>query len=75
MFVFVAYVTIEKLADLTGYTAKAIRRKIERREFIEGLHYRRAPDGRVLMDVKQFNEWIKGNDYGQETKMEARRAG
>lgn len=33
------YIRIEKFAAETGYTAKAIRRKIEAGVFVEGVHY------------------------------------
>ena len=42
-----AYVLIPKAADLTGFTVKAIERKIEEGVWLEGREYRRGPDGRM----------------------------
>jgi len=53
------YVTIAKLASLTGYTEKAIRRKIEEGIFLESIHYLKAPDGRIHFDLEQYEKWLK----------------
>lgn len=52
-------VTIDKLADLSGYTTKALRCKIERGEFIESVHFYKAPDGRIHFDVKEYLKWLQ----------------
>lgn len=54
------YVTIEKAAELTGYTPDAIRAKIKRGDWLEGTVYKRAPDGRVLIDVEGYEKWVEG---------------
>lgn len=54
------FVTIDKLSELSGYTAKAIRRKMERAEFVEGRHYFRAPDGRIHFDLEAYSLWVQG---------------
>lgn len=48
------YVTIPVAAAMTGYSAKAIRRKIEAGVWLEGREFRRAPDGHVLISVKGY---------------------
>lgn len=53
------YVRIEKFSEETGYTPKAIRRKIETGVFVEGVHYRRAPDGRILVCMEAFEAWVE----------------
>lgn len=45
------YVTIAKFSADTGDSEKAVRRKIEEGVWIEGRHFRRAPDNRVLIDT------------------------
>ena len=42
---------LPKAAELTGYSEKAIRRKIEDGVWLEGHEYVRAPDGRILVDT------------------------
>jgi hypothetical protein len=53
------YVTIPVAAALTGYSAKAIRRKIESGVWLEGREFRRAPDGHVLISVKGYELWVE----------------
>lgn len=53
------YVTLEKCHDLTGYSVKALRRKIESGVWAEGIHYRKAPDNRVLVDLDRFEKWVE----------------
>lgn len=53
------YVTINMAATLTGYSPKAIRRKIESGVWLEGREFRRAPDGHVLISVKGYELWVE----------------
>jgi hypothetical protein len=53
------YVTIPLAAALTGYSAKAIRRKIESGVWLEGREYRKAPDGHVLISMKGYQQWVE----------------
>ena len=39
----------------TGYSEKAVARKIEDGVWVEGREYVRAPDGRLLIDMDGFN--------------------
>ena len=52
------YVTLELFAEMSGYSRKAIERKIEDGVFLEGREYRRAPDGRLLIDLQGFEKWV-----------------
>lgn len=54
------FVRIPLAETLTGYTEKAIRRKIEEGVWLEGREYRRAPDGNLLIDMEGFNLWVEG---------------
>lgn len=54
------FVTIGLASYVTGYSAKAIERKIEGGTWIEGSEYARAPDGRVLVDLDGFVRWARG---------------
>jgi hypothetical protein len=42
---------------VTGYSVKAMERKIERGDWIEGREWVRAPDGRVMLDTLGYEEW------------------
>jgi len=46
--------------EMTGYTIKAMQRKIERGEWVEGKVWIRAPDGRVLISIPDFEKWVEG---------------
>jgi hypothetical protein len=50
------YVTITVASSITGYSAKAIRRKIENGVWLEGREFRRAPDGHVLISLKGYQQ-------------------
>lgn len=50
---------LQTYAELVGYTDKAVRRKIEEGVWQEGVHYRRAPDGRLWVDVQGVERWVE----------------
>lgn len=56
----VRYVLVPLFCALTGYTDKAVRRKIQEGKWIEGRHYRRAPDGHITMDLEAYYRWVEG---------------
>lgn len=56
----VRYVTVEKFAVESGYTEQAIRTKMSRGVWIEGRHWRRAPDGKPLIDTTGVEAWVEG---------------
>lgn len=68
-FVQLRYMLIPKFCELTGYTAKAVRRKIEDGIWIEGLHYRRAPDGHITMDLQAYYRWVESTGSLAPTKI------
>lgn len=51
------YVTIQRAADLTGYTVRAIQTKIDRGVWLCGRVWVHAPDGRILIDMQGYEEW------------------
>lgn len=44
----------------TGYTPKAVQRKIEDGKWIEGRMYRRAPDGHITVNLQEYYSWVRG---------------
>ena len=54
------FVRIPLASQLTGYTEKAIRRKIEEGVWLEGREYKRAPDGNLLIDMEAYERWVGG---------------
>jgi hypothetical protein len=53
------YVRPGVAAAAVGLTVKAIERKIEDGKWIEGREYRRAPDGRIYIDMRGFEKWVE----------------
>lgn len=53
-------VLIGKLAELTGYSKKAIELKVQRGVFAEGIHYVKAPDGRIHFSLENYRKWVLG---------------
>lgn len=54
------YVLLPLANLITGYTVKAMERKIERGDWPEGKVWKRAPDGRILIDMVGFQKWVEG---------------
>lgn len=55
-----AYVSVKAYASTSAYTEKAIRRKIEKKVWVEGQQYRRSPDGRIQISTTGVKRWIEG---------------
>ena len=54
------YVLLPLANLLTGYSVKAMERKIERGDWQEGKVWKRAPDGRIVIDVLGYQRWVEG---------------
>lgn len=53
------YVLLPLANLITGYTIKAMERKIERGDWQEGKVWKRAPDGRILIDIVGYQKWVE----------------
>jgi hypothetical protein len=53
------YVLLPLANALTGYSVKAMERKIERGDWQEGKVWKRAPDGRVMIDMTGYQRWVE----------------
>lgn len=56
------WVLIPLFCTLSGYTDKAIRCKIADGIWIEGRHYRKAPDGRITINIPAYYRWVEGDN-------------
>jgi len=54
------YVTTKKLSEITGYTREAISNKTKKGIWQRNLHYYKAPDGRLMMNLEAIFQWIEG---------------
>lgn len=52
------WVTLKKAQEIFGYSPEALRGKINRGQLIQGVHWRKAPDLRLVINVAKFNEWL-----------------
>ncbi len=53
------YVLLHLATLITGYTVKAMERKIERGDWQEGKVWKRAPDGRICIDLVGYERWVE----------------
>jgi hypothetical protein len=53
------YVLLPLANLLTGYSVKAMERKTERGDWQEGKVWKRAPDGRIVIDVLGYQRWVE----------------
>jgi hypothetical protein len=53
------YVLLPLAQSVTGYTVKAMERKIERGDWQEGKVWRRAPDGHIMIDLQGYHRWVE----------------
>lgn len=51
------YVLPELAEAATGYTVKAMMRKIDEGVWVEGAEWIKAPDGRRLIDLRGYERW------------------
>jgi hypothetical protein len=53
------WVTIKKFADMSGYTEEAIRNKTKKGIWAFKVHFTKAPDGRILINVEEVTKWMQ----------------
>jgi hypothetical protein len=56
----IRYLLVPKFCAESGYTDDAVRAKIKSGVWLEGLVWRKAPDGRILIDVEGYERWVEG---------------
>ncbi|MCD2165575.1 excisionase [Comamonas koreensis] len=52
------FVTVELASAMTGLSAAAIRKRIERGVWLQDKEWRRGPDDRVWIDTKGIEAWV-----------------
>lgn len=61
----VPYMTIKRFASETGYTPEAIRTKIKSGVWLEGIVWKKAPDGHVLISLRGYELWVDGQQMAE----------
>ncbi len=57
------WVLIKRFAEITGYSENAIRHKVKNGLWIEGRIWRKAPDGRIFVNVGEFERWVESGAH------------
>jgi hypothetical protein len=52
------WVTIKKFSELSGYSEEAIRAKRKKGQWVIDQQIKIAPDGRILIGIKEVEKWI-----------------
>lgn len=58
--IYLRWMLVPLFCSLTGYTEKAVRRRIEDGVWLQGRIWRKAPDGRVTVDLQAYYRWVEG---------------
>ncbi len=56
----IKWVLIKIIIDTIGYSDDAIRAKIKKGIWLNGIHWRKAPDGRIVFNLEAIQKWIEG---------------
>lgn len=56
------WVTIKKFAELSGYSEEATRQKIKKSQWQNRVHFKKAPDGRILINLVEVHKWIENTE-------------
>lgn len=66
------YVTIEAFSKLSGYTKRAIESKIQRKQWEKNRVYVKAPDGRILINIEEYEKWVEESMLDQKPQSKSR---
>ena len=56
------WITVKKFSEKSGYTKKAIYNKVERGVWSKDKLWKKAPDGRLFINISAFENWVQGVD-------------
>lgn len=56
------YIQLRKYAELSGYSEKAIRDKIYEGVWVEGIHFCKAPDRKIMINIEKVELWLQGKN-------------
>lgn len=59
------YVRLPLFEKITGYTVKAVERKIEDGHWLEDQQFVRAPDGHILVNIEGYYKWVEKGPLGK----------
>ena len=53
------WVLIKRFSEISGYSEEAVRQKIKKSQWDNQVHFKRAPDGRILINLEEIAKWIE----------------
>ncbi|TKR55448.1 excisionase [Allopusillimonas ginsengisoli] len=53
------FVTVRRFSELSGYSEDAIRSKVRDRIWAENEVWKKAPDGRILINIQGYESWVQ----------------
>lgn len=53
------WVLVKRFAEITGYSENAVRHKVKGGVWLENRLWRRAPDGRIFLNITEFERWVE----------------
>jgi hypothetical protein len=57
------WVLIKRFAEVTGYTENAVRHKVKGGVWVQGRLWRKAPDGRIFLNLLEFERWVESERH------------
>lgn len=58
---FLKWVLIHIVSRATGYSEHGIRAKIKKGVWIKGIHWNKAPDERLVFNLKEIEKWMENS--------------
>ena len=55
--------TLSLSGQCPGYSENAIRHKVKNGTWMEGRIWRKAPDGRIFVNVVEFERWVESETH------------
>ena len=55
------WVTVKRFSELSGYSEEAARQKIKKNQWQNRVHFKKAPDGRLLINLVEIEKWIENS--------------
>lgn len=52
---------VKRFPEVTGYSENAVRHKVKNGTWVQGRIWRKAPDGRVFINLEEFERWVESS--------------
>lgn len=59
------WVLVKRFAEVTGYSENAVRHKVKGGIWLEGRIWRKAPDGRIFLNLAEFERWVESTAHAR----------